>query len=179
MRVCPKCNESYNDESLNFCLADGELLLEVESQDAPPTIMMDSARVTHDGNWGADHDRGTSQQDPGFAQNQVFPQNQQIYQQPFGSQQMIMPQASKDQLLPMVSVVSGVAGFVLSLCCYAGLLLGPVALITGFIGMKNVNSNPDKFDGKTLAIVGMIAGGIGLVASLLMLIFAVLINLIN
>lgn len=31
MKVCPKCNSSYTDETLNFCLTDGVPLLEQES----------------------------------------------------------------------------------------------------------------------------------------------------
>ena len=64
MRVCPKCNESYTDENLNFCLADGELLLETETQDAPPTVILDSARVTNDGQWGSGFDPGNSESKP-------------------------------------------------------------------------------------------------------------------
>jgi hypothetical protein len=61
-----------------------------------------------------------------------------------------------NQTLPIISLVFGIV----SLCCYTGWLTGPVALITGYLGMKNANNDPSTYGGKTLAIVGMILGGI-------------------
>ncbi len=63
---------------------------------------------------------------------------------------------SVNQTLPIVSLVFGI----LSLCCYISPLTGLIALITGFMGMKNVNNDPNQYGGKTLAIVGMILGGL-------------------
>ncbi len=171
MRVCPKGNESYVDENLNFCLNDGEMLLEMETQDAPPTIIMDSARVTNDGNWGSGFDPGTEQQ------GQFNQPNQQIYQQPPSFPQGAMPMAGKDQTLPMVSIITGISSVVLSLCCYLGVILGPIALITGLIGMSNASKNPDTYDGKNLAVIGMVAGGVGMGVSILMILIAILSNL--
>ena len=168
MRVCPKCNESYVDDDLNFCLNDGELLLEMDTQDAPPTIIMDSARVTNDGNWGSGFNPGTGHQ------GQFNQPNQQIYQQPGSFPQGVMPTAGKDQTLPMVSIITGISSVFLSMCCFLGVLLGPVALITGFIGMNNANKNPSVYDGKNLAIIGMVAGVVGIGASFLMILISIL-----
>ena len=33
MKVCPKCNSSYSDETLNFCLTDGVPLVAEEILD--------------------------------------------------------------------------------------------------------------------------------------------------
>ena len=60
-----------------------------------------------------------------------------------------------------------------------GVFIGPIALITGFIGMNNANKNPDVYDGKNLAIIGMVAGGVGLGVSLLMLALVVLSSIFN
>lgn len=64
--------------------------------------------------------------------------------------------SGQNKTLPIVSLVFGI----LSLCCYVSPLTGIVALITGFMGMKNVNNDPSQYGGKTLAIVGMILGGL-------------------
>ena len=40
MKICPQCNQSYNDESLNYCLNDGTSLVATESQ---PTVVMPSS----------------------------------------------------------------------------------------------------------------------------------------
>lgn len=61
-----------------------------------------------------------------------------------------------NQTLPIVSLVFGI----LSVCCYIGPITGIVALVTGFMGMKNANNNPSQYGGKGLAIAGMITGGI-------------------
>lgn len=165
MKVCPKCNHNYDDDNLNFCLNDGELLLETETIDAPPTIMMDAPRQTNE-NWG-DFDTGLP------TQNQPGQQNQQIYQTPFGSPVSMMATASKDQTLPIVALVAGILSIVMS-CCYLGFLLGPVALIVGFIGMNNANKNSDIYEGKNLAVVGMILGGIGLGMSFIIVILQII-----
>jgi hypothetical protein len=76
----------------------------------------------------------------------------------------------QNQVLPIVSLVFGI----LSVCCYIGPLTGIVALITGFLGMKNANNNPNQYGGKGLAIAGMVTGGIFFVLwSLLWLLYIV------
>ena len=62
----------------------------------------------------------------------------------------------QNQTLPIISLVLGI----LSLCCYISPVTGIAALITGYLGMKNVNTDPTQYGGKTLAIIGMILGGI-------------------
>lgn len=168
MKVCPKCNQSYDDKNLNFCLNDGELLMETETIDAPPTIMMDAPRQTNE-NWGNFNTDYSQQNQP----------NQQMYQQPFASPQGTMHVGSKDQTLPIVSIISGALSVLLSLCCYMGIFIGPIALITGYMGMSNAKNNPEIYDGKTLATAGMIAGGVGMVISLGMFIFWVLLSIVN
>ncbi len=174
MKTCPKCNQSYDDPNLNFCLSDGEVLLETETQDAPPTIVMDAPRVTNDGNWGGGFNPEGATQNMPYAGGQP---NQEVYRPPTASPQSAMQIGGKDQTLPTVSIITGGLSVVLSLCCYLGALLGPIALITGFIGMKNVNNNPDAYDGKNLAVIGMIAGGVGLAVSLLLLVLGIIAQL--
>ena len=169
MKVCPKCNQSYDDANLNFCLNDGEMLMETEASDAPPTIMMDSPRQTNE-NWG------NVNPDP-FQQNQHNQPNQQMYQPPFATPQQNMQSGGKDQTIPIVSLVSGALSIVLSFCCYLGIFIGPIALITGYIGMSNANKDPDKYDGKNLAIIGMITGGVGMAISILMFLLVFLASL--
>ena len=62
----------------------------------------------------------------------------------------------QNKVLPIVSLIFGI----LSLCCYFAPLTGLVALITGFLGMKNANNDPANYGGKPLAIVGMVLGGL-------------------
>lgn len=46
MKFCPKCNQTYTDATLNFCLNDGSPLNVMPTQDAQPTIAMNQARPT-------------------------------------------------------------------------------------------------------------------------------------
>ena len=154
MKICPSCNQTYSDETLNFCLSDGAPLTEKES-DPPPTIFMDAPRKTN----------------PNFAEyNSPFGNpDQQIYQAPYSPP---APVYSQDQTLPIISLVLGVLCFV-TMCCYGGIPLGLGAIITGYLGMKNADQNPQKYGGKGMAIGGLILGAIGLVSGLVFILFAI------
>ncbi|NNE65486.1 MAG: DUF4190 domain-containing protein [Pyrinomonadaceae bacterium] len=166
MKVCPKCNQQYDDDNLNFCLSDGELLMETAGgdadADATPTVYMDSPRVTNQ-NW--------EQQEP--AQVQPNPAPQQMAQQPFAAPQTYQATVTPDKTLATVSLVLGILSLVL-MCCYLGIPLGAGAAITGFIGMNRVNTDPDKYGGKELAIIGLVLGGISFVLSMLLIIGGIL-----
>ncbi len=45
MKKCPKCNSTYTDQSLSYCLADGTQLVEI-SQQPPPTIAMSAENIS-------------------------------------------------------------------------------------------------------------------------------------
>lgn len=80
-------------------------------------------------------------------------------EQGLGPQTPFQPPAAGqglNQTLPIVSLVFGIV----SLCCYISPVTGLVALITGFMGMKNANNDPNQYGGKGLAIAGMITGGV-------------------
>lgn len=78
----------------------------------------------------------------------------------------------QDQTLGIVSLVCGIIAM---LCCYVGFLLGPAALITGFMTLKNVQKDPQRYGGKGLAIGGMITGGIGTLISVLYFIYLIVV----
>lgn len=40
MKQCPECRRLYSDESLNFCLVDGEWLVEESSDDSPTAVLV-------------------------------------------------------------------------------------------------------------------------------------------
>ncbi len=48
MKICPKCQTTYTDNTLNFCLEDGSILNQANegSDEPPPTVMMPSAPAT-------------------------------------------------------------------------------------------------------------------------------------
>ncbi len=77
--------------------------------------------------------------------------------------------AGVNQTLPIVSLVFGIV----SLCCYISPVTGIVALVTGFMGMKNANNDPQNYGGKGLAIAGMITGGVFLLLGVLYWIYII------
>lgn len=151
MKRCPRCGKTYN-EPLNFCLDDGELLLDESPQrpfdDAPPTVMMGDARTTNPTNWSAPP---------------VQYQAPQMWQQP-------MYAASPNQTLGVVSMCLGIGSLTIGWCCSLGLLLGPAALITGFIGLSQSKKDPQRYGGRGLSIAGIITGGIFLALYLVFII---------
>lgn len=69
--------------------------------------------------------------------------------------------AGQNQTMGIVTLVLGIV----ALLCL-GFIAGIPALITGFLTMKNVKSDPIQYGGKTLAIVGMILAVLGILWSL-------------
>jgi Domain of unknown function (DUF4190) len=61
-----------------------------------------------------------------------------------------------NQTLPIISLVLGIA----SLCCYVSPITGIAALVTGYLGLKNIKADPNNYGGKGLAIGGMVTGGL-------------------
>ena len=162
MKICPVCDQTYTDQSLNFCLNDGASLNVVSSSVAdepPPTVVMDAPRKTN----------------PNFSEQQSSfgNPNQQIYQPPFAAPSVIHKQ---DQTLPIISLVLGVLGLVL-ICCYGGIPLGAGAMITGYLGMSNANKDPMQYGGKGLAIGGIVLGAISILVGLIMVLIAIASNL--
>lgn len=180
MKVCPNCNQTYTDESLNFCLNDGATLTNLQTDEPPPTIQMNTARTTSP-NYSDQPTNFTNQ--PGFGdqpnfgnaplsswQNQSVSPNQPSYMAP------MMAAGGQNQTLPVISLVLGILGLVL-LCCWGGIPFGIAALITGYLGMNNANSNPTQFGGKGLAIAGMIMGAASLAFGVIVFLLAVAGNL--
>ncbi len=164
MKQCLRCQKTYTDQTLNFCLEDGEMLVMVDGpsrqDDAPPTVMFDQARRTNPTGWPS--------QQPAAPPAQWQPQPMNAAQQ-FGAFPMTM---SPNQTLAIVSLGLGVSSLVIGWCCYIGFLLGPAAIITGFIAMSQNNKNPEKYGGRGLAIGGIVTGALFVVG--FALIFAII-----
>jgi hypothetical protein len=70
MKICPKCQKTYADETLNFCLNDGAVLTQVSEpakteESLPETVMMDLPRPTDPNqSYGAESQSGFGNQSP-------------------------------------------------------------------------------------------------------------------
>ncbi|HSP09896.1 MAG TPA: DUF4190 domain-containing protein [Candidatus Dormibacteraeota bacterium] len=66
--------------------------------------------------------------------------------------------------LAIASLVVGIIGLVCSFGCL-GIVLGPAAAIMGFISRQRIASSGGSLAGGTLAIIGLILGVVGFLAS--------------
>lgn len=159
MKQCPRCQRAYQDDQLNFCLDDGEMLtLTTRTQtryadDAPPTLLLDQSRVTNPSEWP----NSPQPQPPMPWQGQ--PQN--VPQPQFAP---LVMNRSADQTLAVVSLILGIASITIGWCCSSGMLLSPAALITGFLALFFIKKDPGAYTGRGLAIGGIIMGAIFLAA---------------
>ena len=168
MKKCPKCGQTYNDKDLNFCFNDGELLSYLAedappqtspagsafADDPPPTEFMGSARVTSETQW-----------QPPQAPPVVWGGNQpQEINTPFSQ---FPTHVSPNQTLAIVSMGLGIGSLTIGWCCYSGFLLGPAALVTGFIALSQIKKDPQRNGGKGFAIAGIVTAAVFLVLCLL------------
>lgn len=168
MKQCPRCNHTYSDDQLNFCLEDGELLTAYTSEppparyadDPPPTVMMNDARITNPTNWPAASSPPAKWQPP----------KPHIENQLFGSPGFA---SSPDQTLPTIALVLGILSLPL-FCCWGGLWLGLPAAIVGFIGMNNADKDPGRYGGRGMAIAGMVLGVVSMLLTVLLAFFGLL-----
>src|ERR1700674_4875524 len=66
--------------------------------------------------------------------------------------------------LAIASLVIGILSLVCAIGCL-GIVLGPTAAIMGFISRQRINSSGGALGGGTLAVVGLVLGIVGFVAS--------------
>lgn len=159
MKICPKCNETYADDNLNFCISDGEYLVEVKSNEASPTMRLDNPKSMSRNNWETKLNPENPRQSDPFHHPQQIAQNQQIYQLGANSSPSIAMR-SQNKNLATTSLYLGILS-IFMFCCYLGVPLGMAAMITGFFGIKKVNTDPQYYGGERLAIIGMVLGGVG------------------
>lgn len=165
MKQCLKCGERYSDDTLNFCLNDGEMLVQSPSyqgpptqfaDDSPPTLMINQPRVTNPIDF--------SQSSPLQLQGSVpQPIDRQFNIAGYGT-------TSRDQTLPTISLILGIISCFL-VCCAGGIWLGLPAAIVGFLAMRNAERDPTRYGGRGMAIGGMVLGIVTFLASLFFLIF--------
>jgi hypothetical protein len=162
MKKCLRCGQNYTDDSLNFCLSDGEFLVRATEfadtrthDDSPPTLVMDQPRVTNPIDW--------PQSDPVQWQNHGLTP-------PAGQYGLAGYPRSLNTTLPTISLILGIISCLL-VCCAGGIWLGLPAAIVGYIALRNVEGNPALYGGRGLAIGGMVLGIVTFFASVFFLIF--------
>ena len=107
MKICPKCQKTYTDQNLNFCLDDGTVLTQAAGSSMPDTVLLNQPRVT-----------SPSQSAPGSYPGQQIQQPQQpgwnTAPQPYTMQPQ--PKSSKTWIWVVL-----ILGFLVLLCGGGGL----------------------------------------------------------
>lgn len=156
MKRCPRCNQEFTDEWLTFCTQDGTSLVEVEvsSSEPPPTLVSPPMPPSVSPSEHPTLDMPGRYSPP--AQYIPPPALQSVWTPPAPPPYP----ASKQQGLAIISFVLGLVSITLGLCCYFGVLTGPMALVLGIVSLVQIRNDPKKYGGKGFAIGGIISGGL-------------------
>ena len=166
MKRCPKCNQEFVEEWLTFCTSDGTPLTEApRSADyPPPTVAMPKSPVT-----ATQEERPTMRMpvEGVYGGPLAMPQQQRspAWQPPPAPFEMA-PQPT--QGLAVASLVLGIVSLTVGWCCYFGILGDPVAIGLGIFALVQIKNSPDLYQGKPLAIVGIVTGALGVVSWILL-----------
>jgi len=76
----------------------------------------------------------------------------------------------------IAGLVLGILSFLLSFCCCGGLPFNLLGLICSLVGLVQVNSQPEVYGGKGLAIAGLITSGLSLLVGIGVMLLGVALN---
>ena len=129
MKVCPRCQKTYTDDNLNFCLEDGSVLNALNAAPPPPTNPIASAPPT---------------QQQGFSQPP--PQQQGWNVQPQGQQYSMQPPKKSSKTWIWVLLILGVivlvcGGGIIGAFVYVGNKASEAANILANANFNNPKSN--------------------------------------
>jgi hypothetical protein len=125
------------------------------ADDSPPTLMMNSARITNQTNWQQPAQPIQPWQRGGHPQQQFA---------------QFANTLSPNQTLAIVSMCLGIGSMTVGWCCSTGLVLSPAALITGFIALSMIKKDPRAYGGRGFALAGIITGAVFLAFYLVIMI---------
>lgn len=169
MKRCPRCNLEFTDEWLTFCTQDGTSLVEVAISpiEPPPTLLGPAMPPSVSPTEQPTLDMPGRYQPPPAPWVPPPP--------PFQSGWTPPPPppypATQQQGLAVTSLILGISSITLGLCCYFGILTGPIAVILGIVALVQIKNDPAKYAGKGMAIGGIVTGGLYFVVLALIILF--------
>jgi hypothetical protein len=78
------------------------------------------------------------------------------------------------QGLAIGSLVCGILSC--TICCSMGILLGPAAVVMGFMAKKKAEESPSEYGGRSLALGGMITGAVGILFGIGIIIYYIIVG---
>ncbi len=195
MKRCPSCNRTFIDENLSYCTDDGTPLVEQEgssSFDPQATLLSPPPPTTGNvneplptqayragempGGMPEPHSwAGPPSVPPAPAPQSWSGQQQQSpsWSPPPPPRPGFVAKKSQQNPLAIASLGVGVFSLTIGLCCYLGLLTGPVAVVLGIVAMiqmKNIEAAPSS---KGMAIGGIATGALAMLVIMLLFILGV------
>ena len=93
--------------------------------------------------------------------------------QPIGSNTPFQPPAAgiegASKGLALGSLICGILSC--TICCSLGLVMGPAAIVMGFIAKKKADETPSQFGGRGMALGGLITGVVGFLIGIAIIIW--------
>jgi len=198
MKRCPTCNRTYLDEHLSYCTDDGTPLVEQstsssfdpqatllstppsdtsEGQTPPPTQAYRADEMPGwqtPGSWSQPSSQPPSPPPAPSWQTPSQPPAQQQSWSPPPPPNVGMSRGQQQNPLAIASLAVGIFSMTIGLCCYMGLIAGPVAIGLGGVALSQMKNNPQQSGAsKGMAIAGIVTGGAALVIILIFLMLGV------
>ena len=160
MKRCPTCDKTFDEDWLSFCTNDGTALIEDSAPkvDLAQTIMSPApppiSSPSEPANWNSPS--GWNPPSGGIGAGQFpAPQPPQPVWQPPPPPSYV---AGPEQSFAVASLITGIFSITIGLCCYLGVISGPVAIALGIYSLNQIKNEPDKFTGRPFAIAGIVMG---------------------
>ena len=150
MKLCPKCNRTFDEEWLAYCTDDGTTLIEnapSSFSEPPPTVFIPPAVDTNPGA-PKPFDLPGSYNPP----QPVAP----VWQPP---PPPVRQGTTQKQGLAVASLILGIFSITIGWCCSIGLLSAPVGVVLGIISLVQIKNDPTTNTGKPLSIIGICLSG--------------------
>lgn len=195
MKRCPSCNRTFIDENLSYCTDDGTPLVEQEgssSFDPQATLLSPPPPTTGNvneplptqayragempGGMPEPHSwSGPPSVPPAPAPQSWSGQQQQApsWSPPPPPNVGFAAKKSQQNPLAIASLGVGVFSLTIGLCCYLGLLTGPIAIVLGIVAMIQMKNVEAASSSKGIAIGGIATGGIAMLVIMLLFVLGV------
>jgi len=151
MKRCPTCNQTFDEEWLSFCTHDGTTLVtDTGANQPPPTILAPAQADVHapQATWV------TPSAELPSSSAEWRPPPAPVWQPP-------APPAYAQQSngLATAAMVVGIISVTVGWLCL-GPIPGIVAIIMGAIALSQIKKMPNRFGGKSMAVVGVVTGSV-------------------
>jgi hypothetical protein len=153
MKRCPTCNQTFEEEWLSFCTHDGTTLVTDTAANGPtPTILAPAQADLH------------APQPTWVTPSAELPSASPEWRPPPPPAAVWQPPAPpayapQSNGLATAAMIVGIVGVTVGWLCL-GPIPGIAAIIMGAIALSQIKKMPNRFGGKSMALVGVITGSV-------------------